>query len=324
MRGAFGRLWGGNGAGAGRRADCAGMGRPAGGEGDPGIARPVSLRARPSFDAPASCSISSRRLRGSEGSLNAILRASAIGAVIFVASLIGMGLQSLIPTDTLNASKGAIGAMTGVIALLLALVLGLLIWTAFAVFTGQQSEAFSLGPLIAEVDLLLEQCGPEAAGGRRGLRASLQRSRDRFFGAEGPRMLTVAEIKTTRSNLSQYFDNTRLADERRQRLFETAGALARKYHETQAAMLIRLQSPFPDRVLDIVVFWAALLFVGDGLLATPNAVTVCAHLAGAFGIATAVFLIVELSHPYSGYIRLKPDGLDRILAALGTVDEAAA
>jgi hypothetical protein len=231
-----------------------------------------------------------------------------------------MGLQSLIPADVLNASKGAVGAMTGVMALLLALVLGLLIWTAFAVFTGQQSEAFSLGPLIAEVDLLLEQCGPEAAGGRRGLRATLQRSRDRFFGDHGPRMLTIAEIKTTRSNLAQYFDNTRLSDEKRQRLFDAAGALARKYHDTQAAMLIRLESPFPARVLDIVVFWAALLFFGDGLLAPPNVVTVCAHLAGAFGIATAGFLILELSQPYRGYIRLKPDGLDRILQALGTVE----
>ena len=231
-----------------------------------------------------------------------------------------MGLQRLIPVDVLNVSKGAVGAMTGVVALLLALVLGLLIWTAFAVFTGQQSEAFSLGPIIAEIDLLLEQCGPEAAGGRRGLRAALQRSRDRFFGGDGPRMLTIAEIKTTRSNLSQYFDNTRLSDDRRQHLFEAAGALARKYHDTQAAMLIRLESPFPSRVLDIVVFWAALLFLGDGVLAPFNVVTVCAHLAGALGIATGCFLILELSHPYGGYIRLAPDGVDRILQAMGTVE----
>jgi hypothetical protein len=96
-------------------------------------------------------------------------------------------------------------------------------------------------------------------------------------------MLTITEIKATRSNLSQYFDNTRLSDDKRQRLFDAAGALARKYHDTQAAMLIRLESPFPSRVLDIVVFWAALLFLGDGLLALPNVVTVCAHLAGALG-----------------------------------------
>ena len=97
-------------------------------------------------------------------------------------------------------------------------------------------------------------------------------------------------------------------------------ALARKYHDTQAAMLIRLESPFPSRVLDIVVFWAALLFLGDGVMAPLNAVTVCAHLAGALGIATAAFLILELSHPYGGYIRLAPDGVDRMLQGLGTVE----
>ncbi len=54
--------------------------------------------------------------------------------------------------------------------------------------------------------------------------------------------------------------------------------------------------------------------------APPNVVTVFAHLAGALGIATAGFLILELSHPYGGYIKLAPDGLDRILQALGTVE----
>ena len=55
-------------------------------------------------------------------------------------------------------------------------------------------------------------------------------------------------------------------------------------------------------------------------MATPNAVTVIAHLAGAIAIASAIFLILELSSPYTGAIRLSPAGIDRVLMILGGAD----
>ena len=54
-------------------------------------------------------------------------------------------------------------------------------------------------------------------------------------------------------------------------------------------------------------------------MATPNAVTVIADLAGAISIATAIFLILELSSPYTGLIRISPAGVDSVLHALGEV-----
>ena len=58
------------------------------------------------------------------------------------------------------------------------------------------------------------------------------------------------------------------------------------------------------------------LFLGNGLVAAPNAITVLAHLAGAIAIGSAIFLILELSTPYSGFIRLSSAGLDRVLEIL--------
>ena len=74
------------------------------------------------------------------------------------------------PADVLTASKGSVGAMVGLITLLLALVLGLLVFTAFSVYTTQQSEAQSLGPVIIELDVLLEQYGADVQGARTGLK----------------------------------------------------------------------------------------------------------------------------------------------------------
>lgn len=251
--------------------------------------------------------------------MNSITRSLIVGAIAFGASLLGMLTQSLIAAADLAAAKPAVGAMAGLIGLLLALVLGLLIWTAFAVFAGQQSEAFSLGPVIAQIDLMLEQSGPQAAGGRAGLRAALQRSRKQFFenSKAGPQLLTIREIKETRGDLNRFFDSVAPADEAQRRRFQTARDLAHKFHDTETAMLIRLASPFPPHVIEIVVGWSAILFFGDGFSATPNAVSIAAHFVGSVGVASAIYLILELSSPYTGFIKLSPAGLDRVIEALG-------
>src|SRR5271165_2119226 len=206
--------------------------------------------------------------------MHSLTRSIIVGALTFGASVAGMLLQLDIPADELTASKGSVGAMVGLVGLLLALVLGLLIWTAFAVFTSQQSEAHALGPVLAEIDLALEKYGPEGARGRAGLRAALQRSRVRFFGdaERGPRPFTFEETRATLAGLSGYFDSLQPATDTQKRLLATAFDLARKYQDTQMAMARQLANPFPPHVLTIVVCWAAALFFGNGVVAVPNAV----------------------------------------------------
>ena len=72
------------------------------------------------------------------------------------------------------------------VSALLAIVLGLLIWTSYGVFTQQQSEAATLGAQLVQFDVLLDRLGPEGALGReshapgadRGAQAFLEGRRD--------------------------------------------------------------------------------------------------------------------------------------------------
>jgi len=254
--------------------------------------------------------------------MRAFTEAAAVAAVTFAASLIGMALQWVVPADVLTASKGSVGAMVGLVTLLLALVLGLLVFTAFSVFTVQRDEAYSLGPIVAEVDLALEQYGPEAAGGRAGLRAALERSRVRFFGdsERGPQPFTFEEMRAIFLSQNSFFDRLKPATDAQRALIATAKDQVRKLADTQMLMARQLASPFPPHVLTVVVCWASALFLGNGLVAAPNAVSVLAHFAGAISIGIAIFLILELSSPYTGLIRLSPAGIDRVLQILGSAD----
>jgi hypothetical protein len=251
--------------------------------------------------------------------MNSLKRSIVVALTTFGASVVGMLLQWVVPTAVLTESKGTVGAMTGLVTLLLALVLGFLVYTAFAVFSTQQAEAFSLGPVVVELDLALERYGPEGVNGRAGLRAALERSRKRFFGDAllGPQPFTFEEIRGTLLGLGSYFDSLKPATDTQQRLLASARDLAKKFAETQMLMAQQLANPFPPYVLNVVVCWASALFLGNGIVAAANAVTVIAHLAGAIGIGSAIFLILELSHPYSGLIRLSSAGIDRLLKVLG-------
>jgi hypothetical protein len=86
-------------------------------------------------------------------------------------------------------------------------------------------------------------------------------------------------------------------------------------------MARQLANPFPPHVLTVVICWASALFLGNGLVAATNTVSVLAHLAGAVSIGIAIFLILELSHPYTGLIRLSPEGIDRVLEILSQTEK---
>ncbi len=254
--------------------------------------------------------------------MHSLRRAIAVAALTFGASVVGMLLQMIVPAQYLTDAKSTVGAMVGLVTLLLALVLGLLVWTAFSVYTTQQAEAQSLGPVVIELDVILEQYGSEVMRGRVGLREALGRSRKRFFGdvKHGPQAHTFEETRATMHWMNTYFDSLSPCRARQRQLLTSARDLAKKFAETQMLMARQLANPLPPFLLIVVVLWSSALFLGNGLVATPNVVTIGAHLAGAIAIASAIFLILELSQPYTGVVRMSSAGIDRLLQVLGEAD----
>ena len=66
--------------------------------------------------------------------------ASLVAGMIFISGLFGLLLQRLLPKPhTSDRSRDMISSVVGTTTLLLALVLGLLIWTAYGVYTAQKA-----------------------------------------------------------------------------------------------------------------------------------------------------------------------------------------
>jgi branched-subunit amino acid transport protein AzlD len=74
-----------------------------------------------------------------------VRQAVLVCCIILAGCIVGVLLQRFLPTQHMTDAKTAITTIQGLVTLLLALVLGLLVWTSYGVYSQQQSEAYTLG-----------------------------------------------------------------------------------------------------------------------------------------------------------------------------------
>ena len=111
--------------------------------------------------------------------------ALAVAVVMFVGGLLGLVLQRALPEHhTTGSSRDMIGAIVGLLTLLCALVTGLLIWTAYGVYAGQNITIQTLASKVLQLDLALEDYGPDAKPERLALRDRVGKTIDQIWGAK--------------------------------------------------------------------------------------------------------------------------------------------
>jgi len=92
--------------------------------------------------------------------------ALVVGALIAMSGIAGLVLQGRLPAShTAERSRDMIGGVVGLLTLLLALVLGLLIWTAYGVYNTQQIELQTIAARALEFDLEMRQYGRVSSEG---------------------------------------------------------------------------------------------------------------------------------------------------------------
>ena len=74
--------------------------------------------------------------------------------------------------------------------------------------------------------------------------------------------------------------------------------------QTRWMLIEQEQNQLPLPLLVILVFWLTLLFVSFGLFAPTNATSLTVLFVGACAISPAIFLVLELSKPLEGFIKL--------------------
>jgi hypothetical protein len=237
----------------------------------------------------------------------------------FGAALAGMILHVRLPDRHLDSdSREVVKLVMGLIATVSALVLSLLIASASTSYYQQSSELKALSANIILLDQILASYGPGAKVVRDGLRDVVQQTHDRIWSPEGvrPEDLNSVETRTSvRVNIERLHKLSPTTDMERMLLSE---ATQQSENLTQARLLMfeQLGNPLPWPFLTVLVLWICVLFLGFGLFSPPNATVTVTLLAGAFSVACAIFLILELNDPYRGLMRISDEPLRQAIAQI--------
>lgn len=248
----------------------------------------------------------------------------AIGAITFFCviggALGGMALRAVLPEKHLDdASKDTVKLVTGLMATLAALVLGLLIASAKSSFDAVNDSFKQNAAKVIVIDQALARYGPEAKDIRSLVRATFTARLEELFperrgagvGRDALRQpSSVEEIRGRVDGLAPASDAQRALKSRIQTLIgEVTEARWLSYEQAN--------SPTPPAFLVVLISWLAAMFAGFGLFAPRHATAIVALAIGAAAVSTSIFLIEEMSHPLDGVIAISSAPLHDALAVIG-------
>jgi hypothetical protein len=245
-----------------------------------------------------------------------------VALAVFVGGAIGLLLQRILPEKfTTGGPRDMIGAVVGLLTLLSALVLGLLIWTAYGVYAGQNLAVQTLAAKVLQLDLALADYGPDATPLRAQIRQNLGRTIDEIWGANDTDIDFVAKnfsaaVESLRKREKALAELRPTTDAQTQALAAAAG-IVDGIGQARLQMSFALSNPVSYPLILMVVAWATCLFLGYGLMSKGNPMSIAVGALGAIAVASAFYLILDLSDPYSGSFRTSAAPLEQVLAVLG-------
>jgi hypothetical protein len=218
--------------------------------------------------------------------MNPEIFALAITGAVFAGGAVGLILQRSLPEKyTSGGPRDMIGAVVGLLTLLSALVLGLLIWTAYGTYSVQKAAVQTLAANVLQLDLALEDYGPETAAARTQIKQRVAKTIDQIWGRQESDKALVAlnfaaaidVLHNSDKSLDTFHPST---DDQKQALAR-ARQIAATIGQARLQMAFALTDPVSYPLVIIVVSWAVFLFCGFGLLSKHNPMSFVAVAVGA-------------------------------------------
>jgi hypothetical protein len=233
---------------------------------------------------------------------------------VFGGSILGMVLHTILPEQHLSAdSKDVIKLGMGLIATMSALVLALLTNSAKGSFDTQRNELTQMSANIILLDRVLAHYGPETKDARDLLKGTVNNMINRMWPQEGsgPQLQPVAA--------EAFYDKIQALSPQNdvQRQLQ-AQAVKISVDIGQSRWLLFEQGgrSIPMPFLVLLIFWVTVIFLSFGLFAPRNATVIVTLFLCALSLSGAIYLILELDHPFGGLVQISSAPLRSALSQI--------
>ena len=251
--------------------------------------------------------------------MNTLGAASIAFVVILGGALVGVALRKALPERHLaDNTKDVVRLGTGVIGTIAALVLGLLIASAKTSFDAQTGNVTHIAAEVILLDHVLADYGSETNSARGLLRDAFATWNEQIWRENRFDDTTQSSFKFSAPTGATLLKIQQLMpqDELHRSLKDRAIQISYDLVQTRVLMFERDRNSIPIPFLAVLVFWLALIFGSFGIFSDFNSTLAGALLLFALSSAAAIFLILDLSQPFSGLMQVSSDPLRYALSPL--------
>jgi hypothetical protein len=252
--------------------------------------------------------------------LSSLVVACVVVVCCCASAALGIILRIKLPEDHFDAdSKDVVKSVMGIVATMTALVLSLLIASAKGSYDTQSTDTQEIAAAVVQLDQALALYGPETAIARKELRQAVTDARDRIWPDDENRSANL-DPSVSRDAVQAFYnmlENLSPATDVQRHAQSTALQLMASLSRTRMLMYEQSDGTISRPLLVVLIFWVSVLFLGFGLFARFHVIVAGSLFIGALSVASAVFLILELSRPYAGLLRIPDTAVQAALAQLG-------
>ena len=234
---------------------------------------------------------------------------------ILIGAVIGMILKRSMLADRLDGgSRETIRLGAGFLATMAALVISLMIASAKNTFDAQNTNIRQLGTNAVLVDQMLTKYGPEAKPARTLLREIIPSAATRIWResieADGGSAFAIGGDAERFYNAVEGLKPANAEQiSLKSRIIEITTDMGR----TRLLVFTQSDNAIPVPFFVVLTFWLVAIFASFSLFAEPNRVVIVSTLVFALSVSSALFLIVDLSHPFSGLMQISNHHLHAVL-----------
>jgi len=248
--------------------------------------------------------------------MNTSLTTAIVAACLLAAVGVGMLFRRFLPEDHLSPDgRDNMKLAMGLVATMAALLLGLLVSSAKTSYDTTRTQVMEKASKYRLLDRVLEIYGPQAAEVRGKLHVLIENETRRLW----PDDADVPAQSESKMGNEFYVALLRLEarDDTERTLKAQAASLVVELGQLLSLMEAESTTSISKPMLIVVVLWLVTIFLGFSLIAPPNTTARFALIASALCAAGAIFLILELDHPFSGIMRISNEPMLNVLGEIG-------
>ncbi len=234
-------------------------------------------------------------------------------------AFVGALLRNVLPGRVLTEdTREVVKLGAGLVGTMSALVLGLLIASAKSSYDAQSNQVREMTADIVLLDLLLKQYGPEANTARGHLRDAVGPMVERIWQADRRDGASAGPFQATAAGEAAFAEIQKLApkNDAQTSLKGRVIGISTEMARTRMLLFEHSRNSIPMPFLVVLVFWLTMIFMSFSLFSRLNLTVVAVLFVVALSASAAIFLILGMSEPFAGPMRIPSAPMGHALAPL--------